>query len=234
MDVYLLMLCLGFGGLLLMSLVGLSHQHSPGGQSQGHAHGHGHSHGHGGDACNGHSHHGVLSSRGHQHAASRVAGIKMKGTRVFRDSRSANLFLMLISPRVIFSLLFGFGAVGTVLNSLAAHWPVFVLPLVAVFGAWVFEWYAVQPLWRVLFGFASTPAQTLESIVLEEGQAVTNFDASGTGLIVVDLDGQVRQLLGKLTPEELAADATRVRSGDRVFIRAVDPRRNSCTVSRLN
>ena len=135
---------------------------------------------------------------------------------------------------MIFSLLFGFGACGVVLHSVAAHWPVFVLPLVAVAGACVFEWYAVQPLWRMLFGFASTPAQTLESIVLEEGQAVTNFDASGDGVIVVNLDGQVRQLLGKLAPEDLDAGATRIRAGDRVFIRAVDPRRNSCTVSRLS
>ena len=232
MDVYLLMLCLGFGGLLLMSLIGLSHQHSAPGQSHGHGAGHGHAHG--ADTCGGHSHHGVLSSRGH-HAAARIASPKTKGAHSLKDGRAASLFLLLLSPRVIFSLLFGFGAVGVVLDSLAAHWPVFLLPLVAITGAFVFEWFAVQPLWRVLFGFASMPAQTLESIVLEEGQAVTNFDAAGDGLIVVNLDGQVRQLLGKLAPEELAdADAARVRSGDRVFIRAVDPRRNSCTVSRLN
>ncbi len=64
--------------------------------------------------------------------------------------------------------------------------------------------------------------------MLEEGQAVTNFDATGCGLIAVDLDGQVRQLLGNLLPEERTGGG-RVRAGDRVFIRAVDPLRNSCT-----
>jgi hypothetical protein len=139
----------------------------------------------------------------------------------------------LLSPVVIFSLLLGFGATGVLLRPFAAHWPLFLLPLIAAIDAGLFERYIVQPVWRLLFGFASEPAKTLESLVLEQGRAVTNFDASGSGLIAVDLDGQVRQLLGSLCLDERGTGG-RVRSGDRLFIRAVDLQRNSCTVSRLD
>ena len=217
MDIYLFILCFGFGGLLLMTLLGLSHQHS-------------HSQDHGGHA--GSAHHG--SVRGTSHAAAKGGGLKGKpGHHSGRENRTAGFLLTLLSPRVVFGLLLGFGAAGVLLEPLAVRWPVILLPVLAAVAAWLFEWYLVQPLWRVLLGFASEPAQTLEHLVFEEGQAVTNFDTTGHGLIAVELDGQVRQLLGCLVPEERAA-STRVRAGERLFIRAIDARRNSCTVSRLN
>ena len=218
MDGYFFILCLGFGGLLFMSLLGLGHHQVAG---RGHA-------------GAGHASHGSNSGAHHHAGGGRGPALKMKGPHSVKNHRPAGWLLGLLSPRVLFSLLLGFGAAGTLLHPLATRWPVFLLPLCAVLGAYVFEWYAVQPLWRLLFGFASKPARTLESIVLEEGKAVTNFDATGHGLIAVDLDGQVRQLLGSLVPEERTAGAGRVRAGDRLFIRAVDPQRNSCTVSRLN
>ena len=221
MDGYFLILCLGFGGLLLMSLLGL-----------GHHQGSSHSHGHTDQAGGGHSHHGAHPA-GHHTASGRGPALKDKGALSTKGGRSFGLLCTLTSPRVIFSLLLGFGAMGVLLHPLAAGWPFFLLPLLAILGAGMFEWYIVQPLWRLLFGFASAPAQTLESIVLEEGQAVTNFDATGHGLIAVDLDGQVRQLLGSLVPEERTSGG-RVWAGDRLFIRAVNPHRNSCTVSRVN
>ena len=217
MDIYLFILCLGFGGLLLMALLGLGHQHST-------------SHHHGGHGHSG----GARGTGGTHHAAGHGAG--MKGKEAHHSSggsRPAGVLLTLISPRVIFGLLFGFGAAGVMLEPLASHWPLILLPVLAGLAAWVFEWYLVQPLWRVLFGFASKPAQTLDHLVFEEGKAVTNFDGTGHGLIVVDLDGQVRQLLGMLSPEDRAT-GKRVRTGDRLFIRAIDAQRNSCTVSRLD
>jgi hypothetical protein len=206
MDAYLLTLYAGFGGLLLMSVLGWSHA----------AFSHG-----------SHAHHGGTSPR--QHAAGHKAGLQPRGSR---GDGLTSFLAHLISPVVIFSLLLGFGATGVLLRPFAAHWPIFLLPVVAAVDAGLFERYLVQPIWRLLFGFASAPAQTLESLVREEGRAVTNFDATGTGLIVVDLDGQVRQLLGRLVPGQRTAGG-RVRSGDRLVICAVDPRRNSCTVTRL-
>ncbi len=194
MDPYLLLLCTGFGGLLLMALSGLGHHH----------HGHGH----------GHSHHG--------------AG---RGPHVHGVNPTARL-LTLLSPRVLSSLLLGLGAAGLALRPLLVGRPAWVLPVLAAGGAWAFERLVVQPVWRTLFNFASQPARTLESLVLEEGQAVTNFDAAGDGLISVELDGQSRQLLGTLCAEDRAA-GRRVRAGDRLFVRAVDERRNRCSVSKV-
>jgi hypothetical protein len=99
----------------------------------------------------------------------------------------------------------------------------------AMGGGWGFEHLVVSPLWNFMFRFAS-PAHTLESALCEDARAVTNFDESGHGLIAIDLDGQVVQVLGRLTPGQRAA-GVRVRAGDSLFVEAVDPQRNSCTVS---
>lgn len=209
MDGYMLILYIGFGGLLLMAVLGLGHQWAG-------------SHGHGGA---GHHHAHSPGARHHGHLAKGSHGAKT-------SDRLTGILHLLFSPRLIFSLLLGFGATGVLLRPLAEHWPLFLLPVVAAIDAGVFERYIVQPFWRLLFGFASTPALTLESLVQAEGEAVTNFDAAGHGLISVDLDGQVRQLLASWPAAERQA-GQRLRAGDHVLIQAVDPRRNSCTVTRL-
>jgi len=79
-------------------------------------------------------------------------------------------------------------------------------------------------------GFASQPAQTLEHAVLDEGTAVTNFDAHGNGIVSVELDGQVVQILGTLQASDRAM-GVRVRAGTRLRIEDVDTTRNRCTVS---
>lgn len=143
------------------------------------------------------------------------------------------LWLGLLSPRTFFSVLLGFGATGLILRPLLLDKPALLFALAAI-GGWGFESFLVQPLWKLLFGFASAPAQTLDTLAQrEEGFAATDFDAAGHGLIAVHLDGQVRQVLGTLPPDERGPDAPRVRTGDRLFIRAVNRRRNTCTVSRV-
>jgi len=137
--------------------------------------------------------------------------------------------LALLSPRVAFSVLVGVGAAGVLLR------PVLSEPalLIASFGAGlVFEWMIVSPLWRFLFRFASAPALTLETAITDEARAVTAFDADGHGLVAVELDGQVVQLLATLNAKEQTA-ARRVRIGDRLRIEAVDTARNRCTVTYL-
>lgn len=154
--------------------------------------------------------------------------------------------LVLLSPRVLFSLLAGFGATGIFLKAMEPALVAALTPYsgligdpgfvaqtgrftLAVGGGWGFEHLVVSPLWNFMFRFAS-PAHTLESALCEEARAVTDFDASGHGLIAVDLDGQVMQVLGRLSAEARATGA-RVRTGDVLFIEAVDTQRNSCTVS---
>ena len=134
--------------------------------------------------------------------------------------------MTLLSPRVLFSFLVGLGGTGLLLRPLLAE------PLVAagaVAGGYLFERLLVGPIWKLLFRFESRQAATLESAIMEEASAETDFDASGEGLIRLELDGQVVQLLGTLRHEDRAA--RRVRRGDRVRIEDVDPARNRCIVS---
>ncbi len=134
------------------------------------------------------------------------------------------------SPQTWLSLLLGFGATGVLLgHTFLASWAILVFG-VALVGGWFFERLVIRPFWGLLMGFASRPARTLETAVRGEGRAASNFDASGNGLVALDVDGQVVQLLGRLRGEERSA-GWKVRSGDRVFVREVDPRRNHCTVS---
>jgi hypothetical protein len=205
MGLYIFCLCFGFIGLLVMAILG--HVHSLGHHAHGHAASHVSTHhGHGPAA---HSHHGA-------HAHPDSSGWKS----------SAQAWL---SPRVLFSVAFAFGASGYLLQNLL---PAAVLLVAAVIIAWAFECWLVQPIWRLLFGFASNPARTLESALLEEAQAVTDFDKGGQGLVALDLDGQVIQILGSLTDGDRKF-GVRIRTGDRVSITAINPKRNSCTVTRV-
>lgn len=213
MDPYTFSLTLGGVGLGVMALSGFAqaahagHGHA----AQGNGYGHAHSHGHSGD---GHTTH--VPATGARHGTARGAS-------------GASRMLALLQPRVVFSVLVGFGAAGLLLR------PVLPEPglLIASLGAGLaFEWGLVAPIWRFLFRFASEPAETLETIVSDEARAVTGFDANGNGLVAVELNGQVVQLLATLTAAERAA-AKKVRAGDRLRIEAVDDTRNRCTVTYL-
>jgi hypothetical protein len=137
-------------------------------------------------------------------------------------------FWALASPRTAFSVLLGLGATGVLLRGPLGGG--LVLLVVALLGGVALERLLVTPLWRFFERFASAPAMTLESAIADEAKAASSFDARGQGLVVVELDGQVVQVLGTLTPEERAA-GIRVRAGDRLRIEDVDAARNRCTVS---
>ena len=234
MDPYTFGLTLGSVGLGVMALSGFAqaghaahaghaHTHGHGGHGHfhgGHSHGHG-SHGHGHAAAPTHAHGASAHAHGHAPAAS-------PGHTTAHHPAPSRM-LSLLSPRVAFSVLVGFGAAGLLLR------PVLAEPglLIASLGGGVaFEWLIVSPLWRFLFRFASAPAQTLDSCVSDEARAVTGFDAAGHGLVAVELDGQVVQLLATLSTAERTA-ARKVRAGDRLRIEAVDTARNRCTVTYL-
>jgi hypothetical protein len=93
-----------------------------------------------------------------------------------------------------------------------------------------FEIFIIGPLWRFLFRFESQAATTLESAIEDEARAVTGFDTNGQGLVALDVDGQVIQLLATLAPDERAR-GIRIRSGDLVRIAEVDAARGRCTVT---
>lgn len=216
MDSYLFCLILGFVGLLVMALAGFGHG---GGHSSGHG-GHdvgdaslhaGHGHGHAGHAHDaGHAHH---HGDGH-HASERGGG-------------AGSWFLQLLSPRVLFSVLVGLGATGMLARPYLGG---ILLFLAALAGGVAFERVLVAPLWGFLFRFASAPALTMESSLLDTATAVTGFDERGDGVVSLEVDGQVLQILATLRPEDRAT-GVRVRAGDRLLVESVDGARNRCVVS---
>jgi hypothetical protein len=134
-----------------------------------------------------------------------------------------------MSPRLLFSVCLGFGMTGLVTRGMLDGLP---LLAAAIAGGVLFEAVLVRPLWNSLFTFASNPALTLESAVSGEATAVTNFDGNGQGLIAIEMDGQIVQLLGTLQADDRAM-AVRVSAGTKLRIEDVDAARNRCTVSLL-
>ncbi|HYH82907.1 MAG TPA: hypothetical protein VEX86_24145 [Longimicrobium sp.] len=235
MNVYLFSLLLGFVGLLVMAVSGVAgghggHSHGGGHDTGGHlghdmgdvsVHGMGGGHvdaghlhagdagGAHGDAAHGHGDHG----HGDQgHGAAKAVG---------------SWFLSFLSPRALFSVLVGVGAAGLLL---AAFLSGPLLLAAAIVGGLLFEMFAVRPVWNFFFRFGSEPALTLESAITDTATAVTSFNRDGEGLVKIELDGQIVQVLARLAPADRES-GVRVRSGDSLVVEEVDPVRNSCVVS---
>lgn len=206
MDAYTFSLALGGLGLLVMGVSGLGHRLHPGGG--GHA-GHAHASGHG------HSHHGVVKAGGGPHDVH--VGI----------ARVSRAFFTLLSPRVAFSLILGFGAAGFLLKSVFGG---ALLIAFAAVGGVVFETILVRPLFNLLSKFASDPALSLEATLGDEVQVVSGFDMEGQGLVAVELNGQIVQLLGTLVPADRAGP--KIRAGETLFVRDVDSARHRVVVGR--
>lgn len=210
MDLYIFSVVLGAAGMAAMAVLGFAGSH--GGGHHGHDAG---GHDIGATHPGGHAHmtvHNDAAPHSHAHA----------------DGWKASLWSWL-SPRVLFNFLVGFGATGLIVERLVG--PVLALPI-AIVGGVAFEAFVVRPIFKSLFRFESSPAQTLESALMSEGRAVTGFDAKGHGLISLELGGEVVQVLGTQLSEERAT-GVRIRAGDSVRIEEVDSKRNRCKVSRI-
>jgi len=244
MDLYISSLLLGATGLTAMALSGLgSHGHAGGGHGHaGHAHlGHGHAgHGHLGHGHAGHAHvgHGDAghAQLGHGHGPAQAHAVQSSAAAnahhaVSHGSGGAagRVFWAIASPRFLFSFALGFGATGLIARPLLGG-P--LLAATAIAGAVLFERSLVSPLWNFLMRFASKPARTLETAVTDEATAVTAFDPNGQGIVSLEVDGQIQQILATLSPEDRRL-GVHVRAGQRVRIDDVDAERNRCTVSRL-
>jgi len=209
MDLYISSMVLGAIGFTAMALGGLGSRgggHHAG--TAGHSHGllHGHSHA-------GHGAHGHGSHAGHGHTG----------------AAAGRTFWLITSPRFLFSLMLGFGATGAMLHSVL---PAPLLLGAAALGAVAFERFLVSPLWNFTMRFASRPAETLESSVTDEAVAVSAFDDNGQGIVSLELDGQVLQILATLQPQDRVL-GSRVRAGQRLRIDDVNAERQTCTVSIL-
>lgn len=256
MDPFLFCLILGFAGLVIMAASGLA---SHGGDHGGHGHGSKEVSGHGAkELGGGHGkdigHHVHVKDVGSAHVKD-VGGAHVKdmghahvkdaggahgkelthGTDTGADGDGRGIggdighyLLSLLSPRVFFSILVGVGAAGLLLEPVIGGG--ILLIAIALAAGFAFEGLLVRPFWNFLFRFASTPAQTLDSALMDRATAVTGFDARGQGIVSIILDGQIVQLLGTLRPEDRHV---RVRSGDALMVEDVDGKRNQCTVSWL-
>ena len=214
MDIYLTALAIGGVGLVGMAVGGLGH------------HGHGAHAGHAGHGGTGHA--GGHATGGHIAVHSPVGhAANSHGAHAAQSNTSPLLSLM--SPRVLFSLLLGFGTAGVVLGGLL---PEPILFAAAAGIGILFDRVLVNPLWNFLFRFASTPAATLEGSLMDEATAVTAFDKNGQGLIAVEVDGQMVQILGTLQSNDREMNV-RVPVGSKLRIENVDAARNRCTVSLI-
>jgi hypothetical protein len=135
-----------------------------------------------------------------------------------------------MSPRILFSLALGFGATGLLIRPFTPDG--IGRAALAVLGAVIFERLIVTPLWNFTMRFASKPALTLESAVADEATAVTSFDANGQGIVSIEVDGQIVQILATLQPTDRSL-GVRVRAGQRVRIEDVNAAASRCTVSLI-
>lgn len=227
MDVYLTSLAIGGIGLVAMAVSG-SGRH---GNNHGSGHSHGDAgHGHAGSGNGGHGHaHAGHSQAGTGHTDASHTGTSHAAAPGAHSNHGTEALLSLMSPRTLFSVCLGLGTTGLLFRS-ALQGP--ALFAVAVAGGWAFERFIVTPIWNFTFRFASAPALTLESALMGEATAVTRFDANGQGLIAIEVDGHMVQLLGTLDSSTRANRAV-VLAGTRLRIEDVDAARNRCTVSLL-
>ena len=210
MDIYLSCLIGGAIALAVLALCGIGFDHigiRPGA--------------HASHASGGHvrpaAHHSGHHSPGQNGRASHFA------------SDFVSVLLTWLSPAYICGAIIGFGATGTLVSPILQGW---LRLAVALIGAYIICFFCIRPLLAGLQKWASLPAKTLTDAMLENGTAVTDFDAKGYGLVRLNLDGQIVQLLGQLAPEEQSG--ARVRSGETLFVRSVDPTKQRCVVCRAN
>ena len=137
---------------------------------------------------------------------------------------------MLMAPRLLFAGLLGFGLIGIALQTLLGG---IALLLVAIAGAIVVERVLINPLWKFALRFASNPATTLASATMGEAIAVSNFDKNGQGIISIEVDGHVQQVLATLQGSDLAS-GVRIRAGQSVRVDEVDEARQRCIVSKVD
>ncbi len=211
MDLYLSSLLLGAAGLGVMALSGLG---SHGAGAHGHAGGQGHAGGgaHGGGGHAGGAHLTGSQARGGGHAPPAPGGAQ-------RGNTGTNALWLIASPRFLFSFLLGVGTAGLVGRPFLGG-P--LLLAAAIAGGVLFERLLVSPLWNLSMRFASNPASTLESAVSDEAIAVTSFDTNGQGIVSVEVDGQIVQILATLRGDDRTLTDRACALGQRVRIDEVD------------
>jgi hypothetical protein len=214
-------------GLIVMTVLGFSH----GAGSHGASH-HGGAHTHHGlfgrlhfGSHHGHGTHGPAA---HAHGTNTSSGQNESALRPHARHHGFSALALVPSPLDVFSLCLGAGLAGVLLRHVLSPE---VLPIAAVAGALFFDLAIVHPLFAVFLQFASKPSAGLSGTIAFDAQAVTKFDAAGRGLVMVNMEGQLVQLLARLEPGEIAQGA-QVAKGDRLVVTQVNEKTNTCQVTR--
>jgi len=219
----------GAGGLVLMTLLsfvhGGGHHLARGPHMIGHA-GHAGIGGHGGVHA---LHNGHVGAHGAQ-GLGKIQDANTSHMAPHAASHSAlpaSSWLALIpSPIDIFSMCVGAGLAGMLFRSVG--YP--LIYVIAVLGAIIFDFGAVRPLFAFMLRFASKPSEGLEGTIALSAEAVTKFDEKGQGLVLVNMEGQLVQLLARLDSGDLANGVV-VHKGDQVVVTEVDSKSNTCRVT---
>ena len=229
---------IGLAGVALTAFLGGAHFGHHGLHAKSIPHGHGTAIGSGGGAhspaLHGHGHGllGRLSGRGlrssHHGPSAKADSPTASGAMPVTTHHHFNPLALLPSPVDLFSICFGVGAVGFLATGRID--PRMLAP-VALIGGLLFDLLAVRPFFALMLRFASKPSEGLEGTVALQAEAITKFDERGQGLVCVNMEGQLVQILARLSPDDLAGGVT-VHKGDQVIVTEVDKERNMCQVTR--
>ncbi len=143
----------------------------------------------------------------------------------------ANLFvfgLSIVSPLNIFAFCLAFGAAGLLIGP---HLQASIALVAAIVVGLTFTFALIRPLMGFLLKFESTPALGLEGAKSRQVTAVSGFDDSGRGIVLVELDGQLRQVLAQLDKDELKKNV-KVQKSDSLMVIDVDTAANKVVVSK--
>ena len=150
------------------------------------------------------------------HATSAPAGAGA-GTPTGRNVNGFQALRLLPSPRAVFSVMTMFGAFGYALVAGLELGPLSA-GLLALLPACGIEYFAVRPLWNLMFRFQGQPCSSLATLLFCEAQAVTPF-RNGRGLVAVEHDGRIVQLSARLTAAQASAP---VHVGDLLLVEEVN------------
>ena len=233
--IFLFIMAVGLLGLVLMALPGMQ-RHGPGAAGhipsahhggvhlgQGTAtHGAGHAlqgvRGAPGTQIAPHTGHAMPSARGSANAPASSGG-QQGQTTGFEFSR------LIPSPRAIFSMVTLFGAFGFALLPIVHS--MIVAALIAIVPAWAIEYFAVRPLWNLMFQFQGVPSTPMEALVLCDAKAVTPF-RNGKGVVAVEHDGRLVQFSARLQTTHANVP---VNVGDSLCVEEVDTANQRVLVS---
>ena len=223
---FLILMTVGLAGLMLMALPGM-HRHPhvgtaprsappvPSGLRLGHA-----ARGHAASAANAHAGHTGArpgtSGSNTAHATSAVAKAKAD-TQSSQNADGFRAIRLIPSPRAIFSVMAMFGAFAYALVAGLQLGPV-PAGLLALLPACGIEYFAVRPLWNLMFRFQGQPCSSIGTLIMCEAKAVTPF-RNGRGLVSLEHDGRIVQLSARLV--ESQADMP-VHVGDSLVVEEVN------------